>query len=52
MEGGLSRLTVFYLLLFFLGWPGLALVAAVGLADQFFGLRLRFAGPAPDQEDD
>ncbi len=45
-------LTVFYLMLFFLGWPGLALVAAVGLADQLFGLRPRFAGPAPDQEDD
>ncbi len=46
-------LIVFYLMLvFFLGWPGLALVAAVGLADQLFGLRLRLAGAAPDKEDE
>ncbi len=46
-------LTLFYfLLLFILGWPGLALVAGVGLADQLFGLRLRFAGTAPDGEDE
>ena len=38
-------LSLFYLmLLFFLGWPGLALVAGIGLADQLFGLRARFAG--------
>lgn len=45
-------LGMFYLMLFFLGWPGLVLVAAVGLADQLVGLRPRFAGPAPDEEDD
>ncbi len=45
-------LTLFYLmLLFFLGWPGLVLVAVVGLADQLFRLRPRFAGSAPDKED-
>ena len=44
-------LVVFYLmLLLFLGWPGLVLVAAVGLADQLFGLRPRLAGA--DQEDE
>ena len=46
-------LTLFYLmLLFFLGWPGLSLVAGVGLADQLFRLRPRFAGSAPDEEDE
>ena len=46
-------LTLFYLmLLFLLGWPGLALVAGVGLADQLFQLRPRFAGPAPHEEDE
>ena len=40
----------YFMLLFFLGWPGLALVAAVGLADQLFGLRPRLAGA--DQEDE
>ena len=46
-------LTLFYLmLLFFLGWPGLALVAAVGLVDQLFRLRPRFAGSAPDEENE
>ena len=46
-------LTLFYLmLLFILGWPGLALVAAIGLADQLFQLRPRFAGPAHDEKDE
>lgn len=46
-------LTMFYLvLLFLLGLPGLALVAVLGLAEQLFGLRRRFAGPAPDKEDE
>lgn len=45
-------LTGFYLTLFFIGWPGLALVAATGLADQLIGLRPRIAGPAPNQEED
>jgi len=46
-------LSLFYLmLLFFLGWPGLALVAAVGLADQMFGLRARFAGAGSIEEDE
>ncbi len=40
----------YFMLLFFLGWPGLALVAAVGLADQLFWLRPRLAGA--DQEDE
>ena len=46
-------LTLFYLmLLFFLGWPGLALIAGIGLADQLFRLRPRLAGAAPDEEDE
>lgn len=46
-------LTLFYLmLLFFLGWPGLALVAVLGLADQLFRLRPRFAGSPPDEENE
>ena len=46
-------LIVFYfILLLLLGLPGLALVAALGLADQLIGLRRRFAGAAPGKEDD
>lgn len=46
-------LALFYImLLFFLGWPGIALVAGVGLADQLVGLRSRFAGSAPDKENE
>ena len=46
--GRTFALTVFYfILLVLLGLPGLALVAALGLADQLIGLRRRFAGAAP-----
>lgn len=51
--GRTFALTVFYfILLVLLGLPGLALVAALGLADQLIGLRRRFAGAAPGKEDD
>lgn len=47
--GRVFVLLVFYFLLVFLvGWPGLALVAGLGLAEQWVGLRRRFAGTAPD----
>ena len=46
-------LFVFYLLLLLLlGLPGLALVAGLGLTDQLIGLRQRFAGAAPDEENE
>lgn len=46
-------LTVFYILvLFLLDWPGLAAIAGLGLAEQWLGLRRRFAGQAADEEED
>ena len=51
--GRLFALFLFYLLLaFLLGIPGLVLVAGLGLADQLIGLRQRFAGATPDEEDE
>ncbi len=51
--GRTFALTVFYfILLVLLGLPGLALVAALGLADQLVGLRQRFAGSGAGKEDD
>ncbi len=51
--GRVFALLMFYLLLvFLLGWPGLVLVAGLGLAEQWVGLRRRFAGTGPDEEEE
>ncbi|MFQ5957763.1 MAG: DUF2232 domain-containing protein [Alphaproteobacteria bacterium] len=51
--GRVFALVVFYLLLvFLLSWPGLALVAGLGLVEQWVGLRRRLAVTAPDEEEE
>lgn len=44
--------TVYFLILFVLGWRGLALVTGLGIAEQWAGLRWRFASPPGDEEKD
>lgn len=44
-------LTVFYMMMAFLGWP-LLLVAGLGLVEHFTGLRRRLGGPGPGKEDE
>ena len=45
-------LTAFYVMLLLLDWPSFAAVAILGFVEQWLGIRQRFAGSAPDSEDD